>query len=81
MLGCDAQPMSYLPGFSSAFITIHRVPARIAVVLGTVNSSDKDSFTLKTQAFWKHVQHVITIYKVKVNTNKLFLWWNEISKG
>ena len=31
MMRCDGQPMSYSLGFCSAFITIHRVPARIAV--------------------------------------------------
>ena len=48
-------------GFSSAFITIHRVPARIAVGLGTVCSSNKDTFTHKMQAFWGHLQNDITM--------------------
>ena len=63
--------MSYSPGLSSVFVTTHRVPARIAVELGTVYSSDKGTFTHKMQAFWEHLQHAIAIYKVKVNTNKM----------
>ena len=63
--------MSYSPGFSSAYITIHRVPARIAVALGTVYSSNKGTFTHKMQVFREHVQHAIAIYEVKVNTNKM----------
>ena len=70
MMQCDAQLMSYSPGFSSALITIHRVPARIAVGLGTVYSSNKGTFTHKMQAFWEHWQHAITIYEVKVITNR-----------
>ena len=71
MMGCDAQPLSYSPGLSSAFITIHRVPARIAIRLGTVYFSNKDTFTHKMQVFWEHRQHDITIYRVKVNTIRM----------
>ena len=60
--------ITYSPGFSSAFITVHRIPARIAVGLGTVYFSNKGTFTHKMQAFWKHMQHTVAIYKVKVNT-------------
>ena len=66
--------MSYLPGFSSPFITTHRVPARIAVGLGTVYSSNRGTFTYKMQAFREHLQHAITIYEVKVNTNKMIIY-------
>ena len=71
MMRCDAQPMSYLPGFSSAFIIIHRAPARIAVGTGTVYSLNKGTSTHKMQAFWEHLPHAVAIYKVKVNTNKM----------
>ena len=71
MMQCDAQPMSYSLDISSAFITLHGVPARIAVGLGMVYSSNKDTFTHKMQAFWEHLPHAIIIYKVKVNTNKM----------
>ena len=74
MMRSDAQPMSYSPGLSSAFITIHMVPARIAVGLGTVYSSNKGSFTHKMQVFWEHWQHAIAIYKVKVKTNKMIFF-------
>ena len=63
--------MSYLPSFSSAFITIHRAPAMIAVGLDIVYSSNKGSITHKMQAFWEHLQHAIPIYEVKANTNKM----------
>ena len=39
--------------------------------LGRVYSSNKGTFTDKMQAFWAHLQHAITIYKVKLNTNKM----------
>ena len=63
--------MLYSPGFCSALIIIYRVPARIAVGLGTVYSSNMDTFTHKMQAFREHLQYAITIYKVKVNTNRM----------
>ena len=64
--------MSYSPGFGSGLITIHRVPARIAVGLGTVYSSNKGTFTHKMQAFWERTQQAIAIYRGKVNTNNDF---------
>ena len=48
-----------------------RIPARIAVRLGTVYSSNKGTFIHKMQDFWEHLQHATTIYKVKVNANKM----------
>ena len=63
--------MLYLPGFCSELIIIYRVPARIAVGLGTVYSSNKDTFTHKMQAFREHLQYAIAIYKVNVNINKM----------
>ena len=69
MMRCDAQPMSYSPGFSSAYITIDRGLARIAAGLGTVNSSNKGTFTHKMQVFWENLQYAIAIHKV--NTNKM----------
>ncbi len=71
MMRCDAQAMSYSPGFSSACITMHRVLARTAVGLGTVYSSNTGTSTHKMEAFGAHLQHAIAIYKVKVNTNKM----------
>ena len=71
MMQCDAQPiMSYSPGLVQ-HITTYRVPARIAVGLGTVYYSNKGIFTPKMQAFWEHVLHAVAIYKVKVYTNKM----------
>ena len=66
----DAHPMSYLLALVQ-HLSPFTVPARIAVGLGTVYSSNKDTFTHKMQAFWEHLQHALTIYKVKVNTNKV----------
>ena len=65
------QPISYSPCFSSAFIAILRVPAKIAVGLGTVYSSNKATLTHKMQAFLEHWQHAVGIHRVKVNTNKM----------
>ena len=67
--------MSYSPVFSSAFIIIHSVPARITVGLGTIYFSNMGTFIHKMLSFWEHLQHAIANYKVRVNTiNMIFCY-------
>ena len=64
-------PISFSHGFSSAFTTIHRVPARIAVGLDQ-SILKLGNFTHKMQAFWEYLQHSITTHIGKVYANIMF---------
>ena len=63
--------MSYSPGYLVQHLSLF-TGFQLGLQLGWAQSIPQTrSITHKLQAFWEHLQHAVTIYKVKVNTNKM----------
>ena len=77
---CDARSMSYSPGFSSAFITIHRVPSRMQLGWAQSIPQTKALLHIKCRLSGNTCNMLSLSIKWKWILIKWFLWWNEISK-